>query len=102
MFYFLQSPKIKKVKAAHWGLLNVFGDDYRKTATNRTVTPVTPGVNSIDKVPIQYIAAQNDTVCLASDARDLNTTIPSSQKYTEIPDASHEYFAFYANTPEFM
>ena len=79
-----------------------FGDDYRKTATNRTVTPVTPGMNSIDKVPIQYIAAQNDTVCLSSDARDLNTTIPSSQKYTEIPDASHEYFAFYANTPEFM
>ena len=62
------------------------------TALDKTAPLVEPGLDSLDKVPLQFIVAADDKVCTAAKAQELMNTIPSVAKVTNLVDSDHAYF----------
>lgn len=67
-----------------------------------TTELVTPGLASIDTVPVQMIVANNDTTCPADKAKQVSEEIPSMTNYSVLAgDYDHDVFAW-NNFPDFM
>ncbi len=71
------------------------------TAEDRNTDLVTPGLDSIVDVPIQFIVAADDTVCTPEQATRLSTEIPAVTKTTTLVDTDHSYF-FWNNDPTWV
>lgn len=57
--------------------------------------------DSLNKVPIQFIVAKDETACTAAQAVRLHDEVPTVKSYKLIQDAEANYFLS-NNTPEFV